>query len=47
MDHGHEAIKPAVGFRIDYKGRSAVIYGDTRYCENLIRAARGEIIVDD
>jgi len=40
VDHGHEAIRPAVGFRIDYKGRSAVISGDTRYCENLISAAR-------
>ena len=45
VDHGHEAIKPAVGFRIDYKGRSAVISGDTRYCENLIRAARGADIL--
>jgi ribonuclease Z len=45
VDHGHEAIRPAVGFRIDYKGRSAVLSGDTRYCETLIRAARGTDIL--
>jgi ribonuclease Z len=45
VDHGHEAIRPAVGFRIDYKGRSAVISGDTRYCETLISAARGADIL--
>jgi ribonuclease Z len=45
VDHGHEAIRPAVGFRIEYKGRSAVISGDTRYCENLISAARGADIL--
>jgi len=45
VDHGHEAIRPAVGFRVDYKGRSAVLSGDTRYCDNLVRAARGADIL--
>jgi ribonuclease Z len=30
VDHG-DVIKPAYGYRIDYKGHSAVISGDTRY----------------
>ena len=36
VDHG-AAIKPAYGYRIDYGGRSALISGDTRFSENLIR----------
>jgi len=40
VDHG-ELIKPAFGFRVDYDGRSAVISGDTRFSENLIRNATG------
>jgi ribonuclease Z len=40
VDHG-AAIKPAFGYRIDYRGRSAVISGDTRYSENLIKFSRG------
>ncbi|TDI44705.1 MAG: MBL fold metallo-hydrolase [Acidobacteria bacterium] len=40
VDHG-AAIKPAVGFRIDYQDRSVVISGDTRYDENLIKHAKG------
>jgi ribonuclease Z len=36
VDHG-AAIKPAYGYRIDYAGRSALISGDTRFSENLIR----------
>jgi ribonuclease Z len=40
VDHG-PAIKPAYGYRIDYNGRSAVISGDTRYNENVIRYASG------
>jgi ribonuclease Z len=38
--HG-AAIKPAVGYRIDYQERSVVISGDTRYDDNLIKYARG------
>jgi len=36
VDHG-AAIKPAYGYRIDYGGRSALVSGDTRFSENLIR----------
>ena len=36
VDHGAD-IKPAYGYRIDYSGRSALISGDTRFSENLIR----------
>ena len=40
VDHG-ELIKPAVGYRIDYAGRSVLISGDTRYDENIARMGRG------
>ena len=40
VNHGDE-IKPAYGYRIDYKGRSALISGDTRFSENLIRNGMG------
>lgn len=36
----HRHIKPAYGFRIDYRGRSVVISGDTAYSENLIKHAK-------
>jgi ribonuclease Z len=39
VDHG-EAIKPAYGYRIDYRGRAAVVSGDTRYNENVVRYAQ-------
>ena len=51
VDHGAK-IKPAFGYRIDYRGRSAVISGDTRYSPNLIHHAMGvdllihEVMVD-
>jgi ribonuclease Z len=40
VNHG-DAIKPAVGYRIDYRGHSAVISGDTRYNENVIKYGSG------
>ena len=40
VDHG-DVIKPAVGYRIDYKGHSAVVSGDTRYNENVIKNGTG------
>jgi ribonuclease Z len=40
VDHG-AAIKPAVGYRIDYKNRSVVISGDTRFNENVIKYGKG------
>jgi ribonuclease Z len=40
VDHG-DLIKPAYGYRIEYGGRVAVVSGDTRYNENLIKHAVG------
>ena len=40
VDHG-PAIKPAVGYRIDYKGHAVVISGDTRYDQNVIKYGIG------
>jgi ribonuclease Z len=40
VDHG-EAIKPAYGYRIEYQGRVAVISGDTRYNENVVKYGSG------
>lgn len=40
VDHGDE-VKPAYGYRIDFKGRSAVISGDTRFNENVIKFGTG------
>lgn len=37
----HKPIEPALGYRIDYKGRSMVISGDTIYDENLVTLAKG------
>lgn len=40
VNHG-DLVKPAFGFRIDYKNHSVTISGDTRFNENLIRHAMG------
>jgi ribonuclease Z len=40
VDHG-EVIKPAYGYRIDYKGHSVLISGDTRYNQNVIKYGTG------
>ena len=37
----HSPVTPAFGYRIDYRGRSVVLSGDTRLSENLIRFAQG------
>jgi ribonuclease Z len=37
----HEPAAPAVGYRFDYGGRSAVVSGDTRKSESLLAQARG------
>jgi ribonuclease Z len=36
----HEPVVPAYGYRIDYRGRSAVVSGDTKPSANLVRHAR-------
>ncbi len=43
VDHG--PVKPAYGYRFDYKGRSVVISGDTAPDEDLARAAKGADIL--
>lgn len=37
----HDPVKPAVGYRFDYQGRSVVVSGDTAYSESLVANARG------
>lgn len=37
----HAPVEPAFGYRVDYKGRSAVISGDTIYDPNLVAASTG------
>lgn len=39
VDHG--PMRPALGYRVDYRGHSVVLSGDTRVSENLIRHAQG------
>jgi ribonuclease Z len=41
FDVDHFPVKPAFGFRVEYKGHSVVLSGDTRYSENLIKFAKG------
>ncbi len=37
----HPPIEPAVGYRVDYRGRSVVISGDTNASDSLFEAAQG------
>ena len=37
----HAPIDPAFGYRVDFKGRSLVISGDTVYSPDLVRTAKG------
>jgi ribonuclease Z len=37
----HDPANPAVGYRFEYGGRSAVVSGDTRKSANLARFAKG------
>lgn len=41
----HRPVEPAVGYRVDFGGRSVVISGDTVKSENLIRHAAGTDIL--
>jgi ribonuclease Z len=40
VDHG-DLIKPAYGYRVDYRGRSVVLSGDTRFSQNVIKFGTG------
>jgi len=37
----HAPIEPAFGFRVDYRGRSVALSGDTKPSENLVTASQG------
>jgi ribonuclease Z len=37
----HSPVTPAFGYRVDYRGHSVVLSGDTRVSENLIQFAQG------
>ena len=39
VDHG--PVKPALGYRVDYAGRSVAISGDTRSSDNLVKFSKG------
>lgn len=42
--HG-EHIKPSLGYRVDYKGHSVVISGDTKYSENLVKNSKNTDLI--
>ena len=37
----HGPIKPALGYRVDYRGRSVAMSGDTKPSDNLIKFSQG------
>ena len=41
FDVDHRPIVPALGYRVDFRGRSVVLSGDTRFSPNLVQHARG------
>lgn len=43
VDHG--PVKPAFGYRIDYRGHSVALSGDTRFSENLIKFSQGVDVI--
>lgn len=43
-NHG-KLIKPTLGYRVDYDGRSVVLSGDTKYSDNLIAHAKGVDVI--
>jgi ribonuclease Z len=43
VDHG--LVKPALGYRVDFRGHSVALSGDTRYSENLIKFSKGVDVV--
>jgi ribonuclease Z len=44
----HDPIRPAVGYRFDWKGRSVVISGDTALSSNLVENTKGaDVLVSE
>lgn len=44
----HDPIRPAVGYRFDWKGRSVVLSGDTALSANLVENAKGaDVLVSE
>lgn len=44
----HDPVRPAVGYRFDYRGRSVVVSGDATVTAGLIDAARGaDLLLQD
>jgi len=41
----HDPIKPAFGYRVDYKGKSVTITGDTAFTPKLAAAAKGSDVL--
>ena len=39
--HDLYSDEPSLGYRVEYRGKSVVISGDTRFCENLIKYSMG------
>lgn len=37
----HPPVEPSFGFKLEYKGRTVVLSGDTRYSEEVIKQAKG------
>jgi ribonuclease Z len=43
VDHG--IVKPAIGYKFEYRGKTIIISGDTRPCENMVHHAKGTDIL--
>jgi ribonuclease Z len=44
----HSPVSPAVGYRVNYKGRSVVITGDTKYTKSLIHhASKADVLISE
>ena len=41
FDADHGIVKPALGYRIEYRGHVVVLSGDTRFSENVIEFSKG------
>jgi ribonuclease Z len=44
----HEPVRPAYGYRIEYRGRKVVVTGDTSKCEEVAKQAEGaDLLIHD